>query len=59
MLDFAEYRELRNVKWYQTLLELIMDDHGRTEENAIGILLENVEREVSEVHTLTQKTIID
>ena len=34
-----------------------MSDHGSTKENATGISSENVEREVSQVKTLTQKAV--
>ena len=34
-----------------------MNDHGSTEENTAGILSKNVEGEVSEIQTLTQKAV--
>ena len=57
MLDSAEYRELTKGKQYQTLIELTMSDHGSKEENAIGISLENVKGEISEIQPLTQEAV--
>ena len=34
-----------------------MSDHGSTEGNVTGISSENVEREVSEIQTLSQETV--
>ena len=57
MLDFEEYRELRNGKQYYTSIERIMSDHGDTEENITGISSQNVEGEVSEIQTWTQEAV--
>ena len=57
MLDSAEYRELRKGKRYQTSIGRTMSDHGSKEENETRISSENVEREVSEIQTLTQEAV--
>ena len=57
MFIISEYRELRNGERYQASIERIMSDHGSTEEIANGNSSENVEREVSEIQTLTQEAV--
>ena len=58
MFNSTEYRELRNGKRYQMLIERTMSKHGSTEEIANGSLSEIVEREISEFQTLTQEAVI-
>ena len=53
MLDFAEYRELRNGKRYFTSIERTMSVHGSTEDNVTGVSSEIVAGEFSEIQTLT------
>ena len=57
MFITSEYRELRNGERYQASIERIMSDDGSTEEIANGNSSENVEREVSEIQTLTQVAV--
>ena len=57
MLTSTEYGKLGNFKRYQTSIEQIMSDHSSTEETANRISSGNVEREVSEIQTLTQEDV--
>ena len=57
MLDFEEYRELRNGKRYYTSIERTMSDHGSLGENLTGNSSEDVEEEVSEIQMLTEEMV--
>ena len=57
MLHSTDYRELRNGKRYQTPNERILSNHGSTEEIANRSSSKNVEGEVPEFQTLTQKAV--
>ena len=57
MLNFFDYRELRNGKRYQTSDERILNHHGSTEEIAHRSSSENVEGELPEFQTLTQEAV--
>ena len=57
MLHSTDYRELRNGKRYQTSNELIMSNHGSTEEIANRSSSENIEGEIPEFQTLTQEVV--
>ena len=57
MLDFEEYKELRNGKRYYTCTEHILNDNGCIEENVTRNSSEHVEGENPETQTLTQKVV--
>ena len=57
MTDSSHYRELRNGKRYNTRIGRAMSENGSIEENVTGNSSENFEREVSEIHTLTQEAV--
>ena len=57
MLNSTDYRDLRNGKRYQTLIEHTMSNHDSTEEMANRSSPENVKGEVPESQTLTQETV--
>ena len=54
MVESARYRELRCGKRYNTHTERRMSENGSIEETVAGNSSENIEGEVSEIHTLTQ-----
>ena len=48
---------LQNGKWNRTWIERTLSDHGCTKEIATGFPSKNVEREVSEVQTMTLEAV--
>ena len=57
MLNSDSYRELRNVKRYNTNPDSEMSDSGNVEVNRRSTSPENVEEEIPEIHTLTQEEV--
>ena len=57
MLNSAIYKEIRNGKRYSTCVERAMSENGSIEETTTGNSSENVEVEVSEIHTSTQEVV--
>ena len=57
MLDFEDYRELRNGKRYNTSIERTLSENGNIEEKVTGISSENVKGETCKRQRLTQKVV--